>query len=190
MEDNVQNQLKNYIEPQSLNHQSDFERAKTQDIASVAMTVYAFMDYMFDEIEHAGYSSHEFTSKSELFLKAVTPTYPIESFKDILLTFNKIDSRFPQTKFYRGFQGLRALCSGDHNAVIELIDDEGRAKLIDKRVVNKSLVFFGTFLVEKIIRFIKEYKAQNNLREISVKDVRKKIDDHFDHIVVQTVSHL
>jgi hypothetical protein len=188
MEDHVQH-LRNYLEPSVSNHKES-GRVKAQEVASIAMTVYTFMDFMFEEIEHAVISGPEFLSKSELFLKAVTPSYPIQSFKDILNVLMQVDPNFSRTKFYQGLQGLRALCSGDYAAVIELVNDNGKSKLTYQNFVDRNLVFFGTFLIEQIIRSIKDLRRNPDTAKMTTKDFRKQIDDQFDSCVINTVTKL
>lgn len=188
MEDHVR-QLKNYLEP-AVEDKPEDGKIRAQEVASISMTVYTFMDFMFDEIERTGFQGPEFLSKSELFLKAVTPSYPLKNFEEILTTLNKVDNRFPQTKFYKGFQGLRSLCSGDYEATIEIMSSSGVGHVADKNVVDKNLIFFGTFLIEQIIRYIKKLRNSPDLSKMSTKDFRKAIDDQFDHCVINTVTQL
>ncbi len=189
MEDHVQH-LKNYLDPTGGSGNGEAQKVRTQEVASIAMTVYTFMDYMFEEIEYTGFQGIEFLAKCELFLKAVTPSYPTTGFNQILQTLLEVDSRFPRTKFFQGFQGLRSLCSGDSGKVIELVQDDGGSKISNTSHLNKDLILFGTFLVEKIIRIIKQLRAKKEAQSWSTAEYRKKIDEHFDQCVVQTVSLL
>ncbi len=189
MEDHVQH-LKNYLDPAGTNNNSDAQKVRTQEVASIAMTVYTFMDYMFEEIEYTGFQGVEFLEKCELFLRAVTPSYPVTGFNQILQTLLQIDNRFPRTKFFQGFQGLRSLCSGDGGKVIELVQSDGKSIISNTSHLHKDLILFGTFLVEKIIRMIKQIRAKKEASQWSTVEYRKQIDEFFDQCVVQTVSHL
>ncbi len=189
MEDHVQH-LKSYLGPTGANGSSEAQKVRTQEVASVAMTVYTFMDYMFEEIEYTGFQGVEFLEKCELFLKAVTPSYPATGFNQILQTLLHIDNRFPRTKFFQGFQGLRSLCSGDSGKVIELIQSDGKSQISNTSNLHKDLILFGTFLVEKIIRMIKQIRAKKEASQWPTTEYRKQIDEFFDQCVVQTVSHL
>lgn len=190
MEDHVQQQLKNYLEPAAFSDKEEAQKIRAQEVASVAMTVYTFMDYMFEEIEYTGFKGPEFLEKCELFLRAVTPTYPANGFDQILQTLSQIDSRFPRTKFFQGFQGLRYLCTGEKGRVVEMINDSGKAHLVETKNLSTDLIFFGTFLIEKIIRLIKDFRKIKETESWSPAECRKKIDEHFDHCVMQTVSYL
>lgn len=190
MAEQVNQQLKNYLEPNGLMDGSEQQKIRAQEVASVAMTVYAFMDYMFEEIEYTGFQGIEFLAKCELFLKAVTPSYPAVGFNQILQTLTQIDNRFPRTKFFQGFQGLRSLCSGDAGKVIELVNSSGKSHITSTSHLSRDLIFFGTFLIEKVIRMIKEIRALKEAAGWTVAEYRKRIDESYDNCVVQTVMHL
>ncbi len=190
MAEQINQKLNDYLNPNGDIGGSDIQKIRTREVASVAMTVYSFMDYMFEEIEYAGFQGVEFLAKSELFLKAVTPTYPLTGFNQILKTLLDIDTRFPRTKFFQGFQGLRSLCSGDCGDTVELVNQAGKTQLQDTSSLSRDLIFFSTFLIEKIIRMIKEIRNNKDSANLTVKEYRKQIDEHFDNCVVQTVMLL
>lgn len=174
-----------------MDRQTSHERGKSsytnaKELARMAMTVYKYLEYTFDELEHAGFTGLEFIEKTELFLKCVTPSYPELSFNQILSTLEQIDNRFPKTKFYGALVGLRALCNGG-NMVIEIVNERGGHDNEFTDRIRKELVFFVSILIEKLTRHLREYRKQKDIAGFTNQSFRVIIEDKFDECVMQTV---
>lgn len=157
-----------------------------KELARMAMTIYKYLSYTFDELEHAGFIGLEFLEKTELFLKCVTPSYPELSFSQILSTLEQLDNRFPKTKFYGALVGLRALCNGG-NEVIELVNEHGGHDHEFTERVKRELVFFVSILIEKLLRNVREYRKQKGVAGFPNNELRNILEDKFDECVMQTL---
>ncbi len=165
------------------------KQLSSNEMAIVALTIQSFMGVMFEEIKKAGFVSVEFLEKAELFLRAVTPSYPRNEFDTLLDVFIQIDENFSKTKFFYGLNALRQLCTHESQEAKILLDEVG-VTLSDYTKVNSSLIIFASHLVENIIKFIQSVRKTKGIEDMSIDELRFKIDSQFQGCLLNTVSEV
>lgn len=160
----------------------------TTDMAIIALVIQNFMEITFDEIKRAGFLSVEFLEKTELFLRAVTPSYPKNEFDTLLDVFNQINPNFNQTRFYYGLTALRQICTHETEAGKILLDNSG-IKIANYSQINGSLIIFATHLIENIIRNVQGLRKLNN-KEITIDELKFKINAHFQSCLLSTIAEV
>ncbi|KIE05412.1 hypothetical protein NF27_DT01860 [Candidatus Jidaibacter acanthamoeba] len=161
----------------------------TNDMAVVALTIQNFMDIMFEEIKKAGFLNLEFLEKSEMFLRAVTPSYLRKEFDTLLSVFNQIEQNFQETKFYYGLTALRQLCTHETDEAKVLLDIAG-IKIADYAQINSSLIIFSTHLVENIIKFVQGMRKSNQHKNTPIDELKFKINSNFQYCLLNTVAEV
>lgn len=179
-----ENELKSFIGLAEPNDTSNYHE-KAQQLAIMSLTLQKFISLILEEVDYAGFTGHEMLAKTEMFLKAVTPSYPSKSFQDIMTTLEEIDARFPQTKFYYTLNVLRALCTGKGKELLEII--QGNSEIGHS---IQEMVFFTTYLIENTIKYVQYFrsaKVSDNLSNLEFKENLKK---RFDELVLLSITSL
>ena len=160
----------------------DKYKQKANQLAIMALTLQKFITLTLDEVEYAGFVGAEMLAKIEMFLRAVTPSYPNKAFQDILTTLEEIDPRFPKTRFYYGLNVLRSLCTGQGKGFLEII--QGKETATHNL---QEMVFFTTFLIENIIKYIQYFRSSKLTTGISNQDFKANLEKRFEELVLRTV---
>jgi hypothetical protein len=160
-------------------------------LALMAATVHNFIDVMLNEIERAGFVGIEYIEKASFFLRIITPSYEEEKFLQVLNTLEKVDARFPQTRFYTGLKTLRTIVAGKPEGYKHLAPTSYTAIEEMLHANPVELVFFTSYLLENLLRHISTLHTHyNNSRVVDIKQIRANIDSKFDEIVLNTVGHI
>ena len=161
---------------------------KARELAIMAVTLHRFMEIIFSQIIKSGIDNVEFLAKSELLLRAITPTFKKENFQELLLVMESIDPQIKSSLLYYGLISLRLICTGESEESIEIYDKDGTSHGFIDKVQLSDCSFFITFLVEKIIKLITELRKNQISRHLKSQDFMNKIDDKFDELVLETVT--
>lgn len=167
-----------------LSEEIDLEKQqnRAEQFAAVSIALHKFVSVMFDELEYTGFKGVELIEKLELFLRAVTPTYSAKSFSDILSVLDKLDPRISQTKFYYGLNILRDMCTGKGRDFIEIIKGADNNIKYDQG----EMVFFIVFLIENVIRSLRDLRAVKSTRELDNQQIRQLINEKYDENIIKT----
>jgi hypothetical protein len=181
MDKAFENELKSFIGLTEVTN-IDHYKQKANQLAIMALTLQKFVTLTLDEVDYAGFKGAEMLAKIEMFLRAVTPSYPTKSFQDILTTLEEIDPRFPQTRFYYGLNVLRSLCTGQGKEFLEIIQGKEAAAH-----TLQEMVFFTTFLIENIIKYIQYFRSAKLTSNISNQEFKDNLEKRFEELVLRTV---
>lgn len=167
-------------------HEIETKRAGV--LALMAATVHNFVDVMLNEIEKAGFIGIEYIEKASFFLRIITTSYEEEKFLQVLKTLEKVDERFPQTRFYSGLKTLRTILAGKPEGYKHLAP--ASYKVIEEMLKTNpvELVFFTSYLLENLLRHISALHADSKSIEFDIPKLRTNIDAKFDEIVLHTVE--
>lgn len=183
MPNQINQQLKDFLK----NEDNKITKERSKNLALLSMTVYRYMDYMMEELEKAGFVGIEFLAKCELFLKCVTSSYSKKSFHELLDILESVDPKIKDTKFYYGIKSLRALCTGEGIEKIEVMKGIDSFEEVSTDQLNHEVVFFTTFLIENIQKYLRHIRADKSAHDIGIKEYKHKIGEEFDHCVIGTV---
>lgn len=162
--------------------QNDWRQDKARKLAVLSMTVHKFVNIICDEVERAGYGSMEFSSNVELFLKSVTPDYPIQSFEATLEVLKSTDPNMTQTSFFYGLNCLREM----------ICHDIGEAKYnpLARFQVDPSSIIFMVNLINTINSDLYSLRRLPDTRSQPISYVRQHIDVKFDEIVLKVIKEV
>jgi hypothetical protein len=167
--------------------QKEINKARASQIALMAITIERFLHIMYEEIEKLGFSNLEFLSKIEMFLKCITPSYPDAAFQQLLEVLSSVDPLMAETRFYNGLKALRALSKGDVDEPMEMILEDGRVKSGNIKMISHELAFFTTFLIENLLKKIKELRKQHDVKAIEIPAYLEILSKQFDDCVIKTI---
>lgn len=161
---------------------------KARELAIMAVTLHRFMEIIFSQIVKSGIDNIEFLAKSELLLRSITPNFKKESFQELLLVMESVDPQMKESLLYYGLVSLRLICTGESEDSIEVFDKDGISHGIIGKIQLSDCSFFITFLVEKIIRLIRDLRKNQISKHLKSQDFMSKIDNQFDELVLETVT--
>ena len=106
----------------------------------------------------------------------------------MLKTLEKVDERFPQTRFYGGLKTLRTIVAGKPEGYKHLAPTS--YTVIEEMLKTNpvELVFFTSYLLENLLRHISALHADSKNMEIDIPKIKANIDAKFDEIVLHTVE--
>jgi hypothetical protein len=175
---------RNYnISPTPLN---DLSAMTPEQMSLVAFALQNFMQSVVDEIEKAGFTGLEFSSKVEMFLRCVTPTYEDKDFQSILEILEEIDPKFPKTRFYYGLLALRSLCTQDYERAEMLLLNYGFLQTHHQNM-SENMSIFATHLISNIVRHLYELRCNKNNKALTNEELKYIINDNFVFCLQKTV---
>lgn len=171
--------LGNYIKDDV---QNDWRQDRARKLAILAMTLHKFINVICDEVERAGYGTMEFSSNVELFLKSVTPDYPIQSFEATLEVLKSTDPNMKETSFFYGLNCLREMLSHDIG--------EARYNPLARFQMDQASIIFMVNLIDTISGDLYALRRMPDTRTQTISYVRQHIDARFDDLVLKVIKEV
>lgn len=162
--------------------QNDWRQDKARKLAILAMTIHKFIGIICDDVERAGYGTLEFSSKVELFLKSVTPDYPISSFEATLEVLKSMDPQMTQTSFFYGLNCLREMICKDIG--------ESKYNPLAKLQVDQSAGIFMVSLIDGMNKDLYALRKLPETRTQPISFIRSHIDKTFDDMVLKVIQEV
>lgn len=159
----------------------------------LSFKILSFLRALLEELDAFGFVGIEYLEKAELFTRSVMITYPKKDFAGLLNAMLEINPKFYQTKFFMGLVALRRTCALEFNHNLPGLENIPKGilpEIASGAELNYDVIFFITHLMLNVSRFINQIRHDDDLKELSTKQLKYRITNSFPDIATHTLTSI